>query len=164
VNAFALLAIIGDIKRFSTHKQLVSYVGLNPGLIESGNGKSNKVGIGGRGRGDLRYLLTQAGHAVLRMGNKTKIGKWGMGLFMRKGHRNVAVAAVARKILVQIWHLLSGNPPECLEASASLRIKINRLAKDLGRAVRSELNIGTTLKECEAILLGRMSKPNLNPS
>ena len=100
INAFALLAIIGDIRRFEHAGKLVAYLGLNPGQKESGKGKRIKIGVGNRGRGDMRRLLIQGAHAVLRYGRGSKLSTWGWKLFARKGSRNVAVAAIARKMAV----------------------------------------------------------------
>ena len=68
---------IGDIHRFSRPEQLVSYLGLSPGQRQSGHGKDIRVGVRKRGRGDLRHLLIQGAHAVLRI----RVGKvrWGNG-------------------------------------------------------------------------------------
>ena len=65
INAFALLAVIGDVRRFDRPEKLVAYIGLNPGRRQSGNGKDIKLGIGKRGRGDIRHLLIQGAQAVL---------------------------------------------------------------------------------------------------
>ena len=46
--AFALGAIIGDIKRFADPRKLVKYVGLNPAFDDSGEGQW-KGGIGAMG-------------------------------------------------------------------------------------------------------------------
>jgi transposase len=148
INAFALLAIIGDVRRFERPEKLVAYLGLNPGQRESGRGKNIKLGIGQRGRGDLRHLLVQGAHAVLRMGRATPLGQWGWKLFARKGNRNTAVAAVARKLAVQAWHLLSGNPPEALEPSKSLDLKLQKLAVTLGKSLRQTLHLPTNNKDC----------------
>lgn len=148
VNAFALMAAIGEIGRFDNPAKLVAYAGLNPGRRESGRSKSIKVGVGKRGRCDIRHLLMQGAHAVLRMGRDTALGKWGWKLFARKGHRNVAVAAVARKLLVQVWHVLSGNPPEVMEPNKSLNLKLKRLTVVLGKKLRAELGLPKTIDDC----------------
>lgn len=148
INAFALLAIIGDIRRFETPSKLVAYIGLNPGQRESGRGKNIKLGIGKRGRGDMRRLLIQGAHAVLRMGKHTPLGQWGWKLFARKGQRNIAVSAVARKLLVQVWHALMGNPPEALEADKSFTTKLRKLTVTLGKALRAELGLQGNLDTC----------------
>ncbi len=152
INAFALIAIIGDVRRFESASKLVAYIGLNPGQRESGRGKNIRLGIGKRGRGDMRRLLIQGAHAVLRMGRDTPLGKWGWKLFARKGQRNIAVAAVARKLLVQVWHALMGNPPEAVENDKSYATKLKKLTVTLGKALRSELQLPAKLEACVAHL------------
>lgn len=159
INAFALLAIIGDVRRFERPEKLVAYLGLNPGQRESGRGKHIKLGIGQRGRGDLRHLLVQAAHAVLRMGRATPLGQWGWKLFARKGNRNIAVAAVARKLVVQVWHQLSGNPPQALESSKSFDLKLHKLAVTLGKSLRVELHLPAKLNEFPAHLRNQLLNP-----
>jgi len=147
VSAFALLAVIGDIRRFHSPEKLVAYIGLNPGRRQSGRGKDVRWGVGKRGRGDIRHLLIQGAQAVLRSGRQTVLGQWGWRLFARKGHRNVAVVAVARKLLVQVWHLLHGNPPIALEPDKSLRLKLHKLAVVLGSPARRKAALGQSLAD-----------------
>jgi transposase len=156
INAFALVAIIGDIRRFEGPEKLVAYIGLNPGQRQSGHGKHIKLGVGKHGRSDVRSLLIQGAHAVLRMGRHSKLGQWGWKLFARKGHRNIAVAAVARKLVVQVWHLLSGNAPTALDTSKSLALKFHKLTVLLGQSLRIQLGLPGNLKECVAALQKRI--------
>lgn len=155
VSAFALLAIIGDIRRFHSPEKLVAYIGLNPGQRQSGKGKDIRLGVGKRGRGDIRHLLIQGAQAVLRMGRHTVLGQWGWKLFARKGNRNVAVAAVARKLVVQVWHMLHGNPPTALENDKSFRLKLQKLAVALGAAVRRKTGLEQSLTGSVNTLLQR---------
>lgn len=148
INAFALIATIGDVTRFSNPRKLAAYLGLNPGQRQSGTGKDIRLGMGKRGRKDMRSLLIQAAHAVLRKGSQTAIGKWGMSLFLRKGHRNIAVAAVARKLSAQVWHLLMGNTPELLESSKSRHTKYMKLLSVIGKERRAVLNLPSNLENC----------------
>jgi len=141
VNAFALLAVIGDVRRFERPEKLAAYLGLNPGLRTSGRAKRVKVGVGKRGRADMRHLLMQGAHAVLCKGRATALGQWGWKLFARKGHRNTAVAAVARKLAVQVWHVLSGNPPTALEPDKSFQTKLIKLSVTLGKVMREKLQL-----------------------
>lgn len=158
INAFALIATIGDIRRFSNAKKLAAYLGLNPGSRESGTKKRIKVGTGKRGRKDMRNLLTQGAQAVLNMGGKTDIGKWGWKLFARKGNRNVAVIAIARKLSTQIWHLLMGNKPELLESNKSRNGKFKALLTAIGKVRRAELKLLGTLDELVVELNLRLQK------
>jgi transposase len=160
INAFALLAIIGDVRRFERPEKLVAYIGLNPGQRQSGAGKNIKIGVGKRGRGDLRHLLIQGSQAVLKMGRNTPLGKWGWKLFARKGHRNIAVAAIARKLAVQVWHLLAGNPPVIVEPNKSLALKLQKLAVLLGKSLRVQMGLPSNLKECIQQLQERILCPS----
>jgi transposase len=155
ISAFALLAVIGDIGRFHSPEKLVAYIGLNPGQRQSGKQKDIRLGVGRRGRGDIRHLLIQGAHAILRSARHTTLGKWGWQLFARKGNRNVAVAGIARKLLVQVWHLLQGNPPLALESDTSFRIKLQKLAIALGSTLRTTIGLGKSLDDAITILLSR---------
>jgi len=163
VSAFALMAVIGDIGRFHSPEKLVAYIGLNPGQRQSGKGKDIRLGVGRRGRGDIRNLLIQGAHAIMRSGRNTPLGQWGWKLFARKGNRNVAVAAIARKLLVQVWHLLHGNPPLALESDTSFRIKLQKLAVALGSTLRTRIGLGKTLEDTVKTLLSRC-QTNPEPS
>lgn len=165
VSAFALLAVIGDIGRFHSPEKLVAYIGLNPGQRQSGKGKDIRLGVGRRGRGDIRHLLIQGAHAILRSGRNTPLGQWGWKLFARKGNRNVAVAAIARKLLVQVWHLLHGNPALALESDTSFRIKLQKLAVALGTTLRTGIGLGKTLEDSiKTLLLRCQSHPEPSAS
>ena len=166
VSAFALLAVIGDIGRFHSPEKLVAYIGLNPGQRQSGKGKDIRLGVGRRGRGDIRHLLIQGAHAIMRSGRNTPLGQWGWKLFARKGNRNVAVAAIARKLLVQVWHLLHGNPPLALESDTGFRIKLQKLAVALGSTLRTGIGLGKTLEDTVKTLLSRCQthpEPSASP-
>ena len=92
---------------------------------------------------------------MLRMGRHTVLGKWGWKLFARKGNRNVAVTAVARKLVVQVWHLLQGNLPVAVDSDKSFRLKLSNLAVVLGSAVRREVGLAASLAESLKMLLER---------
>lgn len=164
VSAFALVAVIGDIRRFARPENLVAYIGLNPGQRCSGKGKDIRLGVGRRGRGDVRHLLVQGAHAILRTGRKTPLGQWGWKLFLRKGQRNIAVAAVARKLLVQVWHMLQGHVPTALESDKTFKTKITKLAVSLGTALRQQLDLGCSLQKCVSLLAQRSGLLQAEPT
>lgn len=132
INAFALGAIIGDIKRFASPKKLVNYIGLSPAFNDSGE-NSWKGGIGRRGRKDLRSLLIEAAHSVLR--SDTATAKWARKLFRRKGEAKLVVAAVARKLAVAIWYLMMGKWTPITELDDRLQVKLVKLITTIGKAV-----------------------------
>src|SRR5881394_2145558 len=103
--AFAIGALI-NVERFARPGSLVKYIGLNPAFDDSGQGCWSG-GIGGHGRKDLRALLIQGAQAILR--SKNPLASWGKRLMARKGSYKLAVAAVARRLAVDIWYLLKGR-------------------------------------------------------
>lgn len=132
VIAFAIGAVVGDIGRFANPKKLVAYIGLAPPVDKSGNGKRGQEELVGFGRGDLRALLIQAAHSALRQKNHP-LHRWGWQLFLRTSAKNLAVAAVARKLTVSIWYLLRGLFSPLTEVDASLRAKLDKLGTAIGR-------------------------------
>ena len=127
--AFALGAIIGDIKRFKRPGSLVKYVGLNPAFDDSGEGQWSG-GIGGHGRKDLRSLLIEAAQSILR--SKDPLAHWGKKLLARKGSVKLAVAAVARKLTVAVWYLLMGQWTPLEELDERLVLKVGKVICRLG--------------------------------
>ena len=127
--AFALGALIGDIKRFAEPRKLVKYIGLNPAFDHSGEGKWSG-GIAGHGRKDLRGLLIESAQAILRSGHP--LAKWGKKLLARKGSVNLAAGAVARKLAVAIWYLLMGRWTPLEEIDERLALKVGKIITSVG--------------------------------
>ena len=125
IVAFALGAVVGDIKRFGEPKKLVKYIGFNPAFDDSGQNVWSG-GIGGHGRRDLRSLLVEGAQALLR-NSKTPLALWGRKLMGRKGARNLAVCAVARKLTVAVWYLMMGRWTQLEEIEAGLSLKIGKM-------------------------------------
>jgi transposase len=132
IVAFAVAAFVGDITRFANAKKLVAYFGLNPSVLRSGE-KGGTGPLAHCGRSDVRSLLIQAAQSILRYGSDAT-HKWAVALKMRKG-ANIAVCALARKLVVAIWYLLSGHFTPLKEADQKLRIKLTKLASDIGEKI-----------------------------
>jgi transposase len=131
IIAFALAAFIGDIKRFASPKKLVKYVGLNPAFDDSGDSEW-RGGIGGHGHKLLRSLLIEGAQAILRC-SKTPLAAWGRKLLAAKGSVNLAVAAIARKLTVALWYLMSGRWTTLEEIDARLLRKVSHLIRSVGQ-------------------------------
>jgi transposase len=130
IVAFALGAFIGDIQRFAHPKQLVKYVGLNPAFDDSGESEWSG-GIGGHGNKHLRGLLIEGAQAILRC-SQSALALWGRKLLARKGSRNLAVAAVARKLIVAVWYLLMGRWTTLEEIDKRLAFKVGTIIGSVG--------------------------------
>jgi transposase len=98
-----ILSEIGDYRDFKTPEQLAKWCGLNPGENESA-GKRRSCGITKQGSKYLRTVLIEIAHVVARMSN-TALSKFFQRLKGRK-NRNVAITALARKLICLIYHLL----------------------------------------------------------
>ncbi len=60
VTAAALIAAIGEIRRFPTSRQLVSYLGLDPRVSQSGSEPARHGRISKQGPGETRHVLVEA--------------------------------------------------------------------------------------------------------
>ncbi len=108
-SALLILAEIGEIARFPSAKQLVSYAGLAPGVYQSAETRHGR-GITRQGSRYLRWILGQnAQHAIRRPG---PLRQTYLRLSKGKGHGK-AVVAVARKLLVGIYAVLHDGKPFC---------------------------------------------------
>ena len=102
-NAQTILAEIGlDMTRFPTPEHLVSWAKLCPRTIQSG--PVTRAGKTGRGNPYLKGALGEAAAAAAR--TDTFLGERYRRIVKRRG-RLKALVAVARSILVIIWHLLA---------------------------------------------------------
>jgi transposase len=105
LNAQAILAEIGtDMSRFPTPEHLVSWAKLCPRTIQSG--PVTRAAKTGKGNPYLKGALGEAAAAAAN--TNTFLGERYRRIVKRRGKLK-ALAAVARTILVIIWHLLS-NP------------------------------------------------------
>lgn len=127
--AFALAAFVSPIERFATPRKLVAYIGLNPRVSISGN-NGGTGRLGHYGRFDIRALMIQASQSVLRYGTGAA-HRWAVALKMRKGAA-VAVAALARKLVVSVWYLLRGFFTPLEDISPQLQVKVHKIASEIG--------------------------------
>jgi transposase len=154
--AFALAAFIGNIERFESPRKLVAFFGLNPRVSRSGIGGGNGP-LSGQGRADVRALLIQAAQSIMRYG-QGDTHRWAVALKMRKGN-NIAVAALARKLVVSIWYLLKGMFTPMTEITATLKIKMHKIATEIGKATLKTMGYTSLAKfeEEKLMLLMRSS-------
>ena len=99
---------IGDIARFPTAGKLVGYSGLTPRIKQSG--QSSRIGrISKAGPDTLRWAAVEASQQAWRPNNPWH--ELYTDIKRRHGKANPAKAAVARKILIAAWHILSRDQP-----------------------------------------------------
>lgn len=100
------LSAIGDVSRFENAKQLASYFGLTPTTYQSGDQPQRHGRISKKGRADGRWLAVEAAEHLAKAPGVMR--QFYQRIKKRKG-RNVAVVAVARKLVELAWHLLTKN-------------------------------------------------------
>jgi transposase len=107
----AVRAYLGDLGRFHGRKAVVSYAGFAP--VQKDSGERKRSGhITKEGPPRLRSVFIQAAHLLIGSGFRRHPGwkSWYERLLHRRGHRNIAVVAVAKRLLLLAYHVgLSGE-------------------------------------------------------
>ena len=102
-----LASEIGDVARFCSPRKLIGYAGLAPKINQSGD-RSRTGALSKAGSRTLRWAAVEAAQHAWRPTNP-----WHQlytDLAQRAG-KNPSKAAVARKILIAAWHVLSRQQP-----------------------------------------------------
>jgi transposase len=102
-SASTLLAEIGDITDFKKPEQLAAWAGLVPSVYQSA-GKLITGSITKHGSRHIRWILVQVARVIAR-GRNSKLKRFFLRVKTKKGS-NVAVVALARKVLCILHHLL----------------------------------------------------------
>lgn len=119
IVAHGLIAAIGDPARFATPQKLVSYLGLNPSVRQSGPGPAYHGRITKQGRGHARGMLVEAAGAAVRAPATTRtalqntapvsdiIPEWWAPSSRNDGRDQIGMAGV---IIAEWWARSSRNP------------------------------------------------------
>ena len=102
VSASAILAEIGDAKRFEDGKKISSWAGLCPSVYQTAD--KNLTGRVKQGSKHLRRMMIQVAHAAVRA-RDSRLRLFYLRVAARRGKKK-AIVALARKILCIIHHLL----------------------------------------------------------
>jgi transposase len=103
VVAAGLLAAIGPVERFGGPDKLVAYLGLNPSVHQSGEGRPRYGRITKQGRTHARTMLVEAAWQAVR--GPGPLRAFYQRIARRRGN-HIAAVAVARKLAVIVRHLL----------------------------------------------------------
>jgi len=103
INTMTTLSAIGDITRFPHAKKLVGYAGLGSSVHDSG--QTHRSGhITKQGRRELRWALVEAAWVAV---DTHPHWKEQFQKLTRRMKSNKAIVAIARKLLVVIWHVMT---------------------------------------------------------
>lgn len=125
VVAMGFLAAIDSIDRFPSRTKLASYFGLVPKVRQS-VGPPRFGHITKAGSRNARWLAIEAAHTIAR--SSSPLAATYHRVRRRKGHQ-VAVTALARKLVVVVWHILTTQQPYRYAAPVRTREKLRRLQK-----------------------------------
>jgi len=133
ITAVTVYAAIGDIGRFVESKKLVGYAGLGARVHDSGlttrTGKITKAG-----RRDLRVALVEAAHVVA---NSHPHWKAELARLQPRLGYNKAIVAIARKLLVTVWHVLARKVADRFAEPEKVSKKMLHFAYEVGKANRA---------------------------
>jgi transposase len=105
-TAATFMASIGDIHRFPSPRKLVSYLGLDPRVRQSGSGPARHGRISKAGASEARHMLGEVAWKVMLTPGPLR------AFFERVRARRgpqIAATATARKLVVLFWHLLTSE-------------------------------------------------------
>ena len=123
VTATALVAAIGNAAGFRKGRDLAAWVGMTPRECSTG-GKQKLLGISKHGNVYLRKLFVQGARAVMRYRARQSptLSAW-LAQLLARTHQNVAIVALANKLVRIAWAILCKNEvyrPPVLAAATCL--------------------------------------------
>ena len=128
-TAVTLLAVIGDVTRFPSSRQLVGYLGLHPRVRQSGSEPAHHGRLSKQGSAAARHELVEA--AWMAAAAPGPLHAFAARIASRRG-RQVAAVAVARKLCVLCWCLLTRGEDYAFARPSMVRRKLRRLELTAG--------------------------------
>ena len=148
-SAITILSEIGnDMTPFSSHYRLVSWAGLAPGCNESA-GKKKSVKISRAGV-YLKPCLVEVAQAAVKDKTNTYYANKFEIISKRRG-KKCATIAIARKILVAIYHMFSTgevwNPKDLASNETSDKDRLKYTKNTFKQSLKQLLSLGLTEEE-----------------
>ncbi len=158
-STIIIISEIGtDMSQFSSHYRLASWAGLAPGCNESA-GKKKSVKISRAGV-YLKSALVEVAHCAVKDKNNDYFAKKFNLLSKRRGKKRDYIA-VARKILVAIYHILSTgelfNPRDTSKIETSDKDKIKFTKNNFMQSTKQLISLGLTVDELQSFITSKTS-------
>ncbi len=132
VSAMTFLAAIGDVHRFPSAKRLIGYAGIGAAVHDSG--QTTRTGrITKAGRRDLRAVAVEVAQTAA---NTHPHWQAELKRLEARLGRNKAIVAIARKLLVVVWHTLTKETADRHADPERVARKLMQHAYKLGRSNR----------------------------
>jgi hypothetical protein len=146
VSAATFVATVGDVGRFETARKLVSYVGLDPRVRQSGEAPARHGHISKQGSPAARHMLCEAAWIVVR--TLGPLRAFYERLRARRGAQ-IALVATARKLCVLFWQLLTKERDYAFGWPSLTRHKLRRLELIAGDPSRRGRRSGSAASKRE---------------
>lgn len=158
-SAIIIISEIGiDMSQWSSHRKLTSWAGLAPGCNESA-GKKKSVKISRAGV-YLKPCLVQVAHAAVKDKKCEYYADKFNRISKRRGKKR-AIIAVARKILIAVYHILKTgeifNPSDMADIETTQKQRIEYIKNNLKNAYNQLSRTGLSEEEIINILLRKSS-------
>jgi transposase len=124
MTATTFIAAVGDVRRFGDPRKLVGYLGLDPKVRQSGVGAARHGRISKQGAAQVRQMLAEA--AFVAVSTPGPMRAFYERVRARRG-RQIAIVAVARKLAVLFWHLLTRQQDYAFQRPSLTRKKVRHL-------------------------------------
>ena len=148
-SAITIISEIGiNMSQFSNHHRLSKWAGLSPGQNESA-GKKKSVRISKAGV-YLKPCLVEVAHAAVK-DNQTPYYAIKFEKIKKRRGKKRAYIAIARKILVAIYHMFSTgesfNPKDLGDVETPTKQRINYISNNFKQSVKQLKSVGLTLEQ-----------------
>jgi transposase len=129
ITAVAFLAQVGEIDRFNNPRDLVGYLGLDPKVRQSGAAQASTGRISKEGSALVRHVLVEAAQTAIR--SPGPLRAFFERVRARRGHA-IAIVAVARKMCVLFWHLLTRGEDYAYQMPLVTKKKLRKIELKAG--------------------------------
>jgi transposase len=123
-TAATLMAAIGEITRFPSDRHLVGYLGLDARVRQSGNTPARHGRISKQGSSPARHMLVEAAWAAIKTPGPLRA--FYHRIRARRGAQ-IAIVAVARKLTVLSWQLLTKQEDYAFKRSSLVEKKLRAI-------------------------------------
>jgi transposase len=124
MTAATFIAAVGEIDRFHSPRKLVGYLGLDPKVRQSGSEPARHGRISKQGAAQTRQMLTEA--ALVAVSTAGPMRAFYERVRARRGSQ-IAIVAVARKLAVLFWHMLTRQQDYAFARPSLTRHKLREL-------------------------------------
>jgi transposase len=143
-TAATLIAAIGDVKRFPTDRHLVGYLGLDARVHQSGNTPARHGRISKQGSAPARHVLVEAAWAAIKTPGPLRA--FYQRIRARRGAQ-IAIVAVARKLAVLSWQLLTKQQDYAFKRSTLVEKKLRAIELRAGAPRRTSKRTGRSASQ-----------------